>query len=155
MNLMIAKMTSTYEKVQEQSLAYRAEQKVSLIAEFKDERGPPPPFNILTSLSMISVNSSDKGYYALMGKTASLRVHQRERVLLHKYETKDAWRESHSMEQQVSDVQDRQKSMEAMSKHATRMQAAFQRELIEIKENQTKLLSQMALLIGRHGSARL
>ena len=60
-NLMIAKMTSTYEKIQQQSLAYRAEQQVSLIAEFKDERGPPPPFNIITSFACMNVNNADKG----------------------------------------------------------------------------------------------
>ena len=40
-NLLIAQMTNTYEKIKERSKVYRLFQRVSLIVEYKDNRGPP------------------------------------------------------------------------------------------------------------------
>ena len=48
-NLMIAKMTSTYDKIRSESLYYRALQRCQFITEYKDERGAPPPVNLITT----------------------------------------------------------------------------------------------------------
>ena len=49
-NLMIAKMTSSYEKIRGESISYFAHLQVGLIAEFKDDRDHPPPINFITYL---------------------------------------------------------------------------------------------------------
>lgn len=46
-------MTNTYEKIKERSRVYRLFQRVSLIGEYKDNRGAPPPFNLLTLLAWL------------------------------------------------------------------------------------------------------
>jgi len=46
-NLMIARMTSTYERIHSESVQYRAHQRCEFIIEFKDLRGAPPPINLL------------------------------------------------------------------------------------------------------------
>ncbi|KAL1512225.1 hypothetical protein AB1Y20_005487 [Prymnesium parvum] len=46
-NLLIAQMTNTYEKIKERSRVYRLFQRVSLIVDYKDNRGAPPPLNLI------------------------------------------------------------------------------------------------------------
>ena len=158
MNLMIAKMTSTYEKVQANSQSYRAHQMVSLIAEFKDDRGPPPPCNIVTfALSWLPISgfrarASDqgaKGYLSLMGKAAAMRIQHRERTALRQFHAATVWEREHETGSLVRDVQARTTSVEALARHSARMQAGFQRELSEIKENQVQLQHQLSQLINK------
>ena len=43
---MIAQITTSYEKIRQDSAVYRLFGRVDLLLEFKDHRGLPPPFNI-------------------------------------------------------------------------------------------------------------
>jgi len=91
-NLMIAKMTSTYDKIRRESLYYRALQRCQFIIEFKDERNAPPPFNLVFNVVLIIIPASikkciglrsnaQKGFTVLMGRDATLRLQSREQRL--------------------------------------------------------------------------
>mmetsp|Transcript_19150 Transcript_19150/g.39055 ORF Transcript_19150/g.39055 Transcript_19150/m.39055 type:complete len:490 (-) Transcript_19150:639-2108(-) len=46
-NLMIAQITSTFTRIEEKAPSYHAHQEFELVLGFKDEMGPPSPFNII------------------------------------------------------------------------------------------------------------
>jgi len=97
-NLMIAKMTSTYERIRSESLYYRAHQRCEFIIEFKDERAAPPPFNLITPIVNLLPNgcvrrtlqlrkgAATRGFSVLMGRLATRRVHSRERLHAQMYD---------------------------------------------------------------------
>lgn len=86
-NLMIAKMTSTYERIRSESQEYRALQHAQFILEFKDERSAPPPLNLLTSIfaglpsrwTGLIPAYGPRGFAVTMGHAASVRLQTRER----------------------------------------------------------------------------
>jgi len=53
-NLLIAQMSSTYERVKENSTEFWEFDRVSLIREYKDNKDPlPPPFNVIWYLFLL------------------------------------------------------------------------------------------------------
>lgn len=97
-NLMIAKMTSTYERIVSKSFYYRALQRAEFVVEFKDERGFPPPLNILTLWRRLlprhwvphCCRDADPphGFSVPMGPVASVRLHSQERHYVQAFEEK-------------------------------------------------------------------
>jgi len=92
-NLMIARMTSTYETIHAESRFYRAVQFSNFVTEFKDERALPPPFNLLEMIIHFGMSikrclqgcskhcgtddhasSHQPGFAIEMGRQASLRL---------------------------------------------------------------------------------
>ena len=159
-NLMIAKMTSSYEKIRSESLAYLSQQYFYLIAEFKDDRGHAPPINVITFLTgffWISRSKAgtakkheddDTGYQAHMGKTATMRLQARERAVMHRFHTADLRRKQQAMAARVADVQERTASVESMA----RLSVAVQRELAEVREQQSAILQRFDQLLPRRDS---
>jgi len=144
-NLMIARMTSTYERLRVESIAYRAEQKVQLVAEFKDDRGWAPPFNLFVSpfqmlysciCGCYSENAQYKGFYALMSRRPALRQRAREREYMRLYDEGQTSEREQAMEARVADVQER-----VMQESADISE--FSRELAEIKETQQIILQRL------------
>ena len=98
-NLMIAKMTSTYEHIKDNAAYYKAQDRLELVKEFKDERGPPPPFNLLglavdllslcydvrRALGLAPPEQSSAGYKVGMNKTAADYVRSHERIYRSKF----------------------------------------------------------------------
>ena len=145
-NLMIAKMTSSYDRIRNDSLSYLAHLRVGLIADFKDDRGPAPPFNIaafLMSLCKMSLCNTTtpvtKGYYATMGRCAAVRLIAKERQLMHKFHAADALRRQQMMESRVADLQARAADGEA----AALAQTHLQRDVAELKEQQALILQRL------------
>ena len=120
-NLMIAKMTSTYEKIRERTLAYRALQRASLIAEFKDDRGAPPPMNLVTSFFRVvscgftEYRKSITGYHVARGKTATLRQQARERFFRNRFNYEDLEEKHSEIGARIADMHSRLAAIEAVS----------------------------------------
>ena len=147
-NLMIARMTSTYEKVQGESHFYRAHQRVSLTAEFKDERGQPPPFNVIILLvehilPKRKQSKVTKGYMTLMGKMAALRLQTRERAMAHKFHSADISRAKHTMDAQFAVMRDKTSSIEALSRQMYRLQTDMYRDLTQLHEQQAAIVKRL------------
>ena len=120
-NLMIAKMTSTYDNIRRETLSYRAEQQVGLIAEFKDERGMPPPINLFVLLfsplfSRAAEDTTERGYLARMGKAATLRLQAKERTLMFKFHASDTSEKAQTMEARMKDIHEHTSSIEQIKK---------------------------------------
>jgi len=103
-NLMIAKITSTFARIEATSRAYRAQQELQLVLNFKDEVGPAPPVNLLFLIARalaqlgrclcrwVRVDLSAhrgpevcKGFAARMDRATSLRQVNMEAALLRHY----------------------------------------------------------------------
>ena len=120
-NLMIAKMTSTYDNIRRETLSDRAEQQVGLIAEFKDERGMPPPINLFVLLfsplfSRAAVDTTERGYLARMGKAATLRLQAKEHTLMFKFHASDTSEKAQTMEARMKDIHEHTSSIEQIKK---------------------------------------
>jgi hypothetical protein len=102
-NLIVAKMTSIYERVKANSESYRAFQMGSLIIACKDDRGAPPPLNVIVLLSKLvrplvpqlgrqlydsllpAVQAEQRGFAVRMKSAEMKHLNGRERVYALKY----------------------------------------------------------------------
>lgn len=158
-NLMIARMTSTYEKVRSASHWYRAHMAVNLTAEYKDERGQPPPFNIpsffldrvMTRLKKKS--NVVKGFKTLMGKSAAARLQSRERTMMKQFNAEDLCREKHKVDAQVAAIRAGTASMEQLSQQFVRLQTDIYRDIGEMKEQHAAAMSRIMRRLDDLGSS--
>ena len=86
-NLMIAKMTSTYERIRAESLYYIATHRCHFIYEFKDERMAPSPLNLLSlvyfpfallSRRLAGAERPPRKFEVEMGRKATRRLQKRD-----------------------------------------------------------------------------
>ena len=133
-NLLIAQMSSTYEQVRENSERFWVFDRVTLIAEYKDNRDPfPPPFNALYILgydvpkmlihfakrlcrqqvSKLYFGHARRGFSTLNSLRVASGLQQDERWHLRQYLEKHELREKAKVEQQLVDLQRGQTTLEA------------------------------------------
>ena len=112
-NLMIAKMTSAYEKIRVRSTEYRALQRMDLVIEFKDDRGAPPPLNLFELLISgtrkclaIPEIKPERGFGALMASDMALRVLGRERTYRSQYADSEYGKQATSMTAAMQRIED-------------------------------------------------
>jgi len=117
-NLMIAKMTSTYEHIKDNAAYYKAQDHLELVKEFKDERGPPPPFNLLglavdllslcydvrRALGLAPPEQSSAGYKVGMNKTAADYVRSHERIYRSKFYRRLVQAQAGKQDRQVKEL---------------------------------------------------
>jgi len=115
-NLMIARMTSTYEHIRSESRGHRAEQELNLALEFKDQRRAPPPFNILAPNRLIrlirrgqarflgekAAKRAGAGFITGMGSVAARRIMLHECALRDASLAKAAARDTKTLDSQIN-----------------------------------------------------
>lgn len=123
---MIAKITSTYVNLTENSRLFVAQQLVERVQTFKDEFHVPVPLNLLVALvrlprymyrflcccSMQAVDQEDaqgdekgKGFSVLVGRSATLRLQAKERSLLLSYDEADRLRAHNKVDARVESIE--------------------------------------------------
>lgn len=116
-NLMIARMTATYEKIDSNARYYRSQLKLELVQEFKDGRGAPSPVNLwVAMLNLLSMCFSFRrtrgltegkalpGYRVYMNKTATDSVGSRERHYRAIFNRRWALEEASKQERKVKEL---------------------------------------------------
>jgi len=162
-NLLIAKMTSTYDYIRQHALDFKAHQSFDLVNEFKDERGPAPPFNIVTLLTDllslfanvrkklgVAEPSHTDGYSVRMSKRAALRVQGLEGQLQAKYDIE--WNRGRDGQQskQVRDLHELIGSLQGMAKTTERLES----DLFSVKTAQEGISSKLDALEQAAGTRR-
>ena len=139
-------VTSTYEKIRSESLSYRAQQHADLVAEFKDDRGPAPPFNIFTFYLAWAFGSKkgDVGFCALMCRSATNRVQARERAIRDQWNAKDVAEVADQMPSRVADIQERTRNFD----RALLLQEENRENLSDLKEEQAALNAKISQLLA-------
>jgi len=132
-NLMIAKMTSTYTKIETFAVGFRAQQYAELAINFKNN-GPPPPLNLIldllwvvatllkprqiqkqtSSFDRLFSETTNTGYISLMGRNATIRLQTEEQRLMRKYDKRERDLEDASIGHRVEYLQARLDSLEAL-----------------------------------------
>lgn len=140
-NLMIAKMTSTYEKIRSESLYYRALQRCEFVREYKDERGAPPPINLIAFIFRFfprttfigrffgESSESSKGFGVQMGRDATVRLQTRERVHAHTFDIHQMNEEAATMESRVGFINEDMTTV----RHTARRCEALEAELFHLR----------------------
>ena len=115
-NLMIAKMTTTYEDISKDHVYYRAVLEADLILEYKDALGAPPPFNVL-SLAIqffynlccakrrdVAQNKKNEGYGVPMGRVATMRLQPQRYEMVKRLHELHQTQAAEQVDTQLSDV---------------------------------------------------
>lgn len=135
-NLLIAKMTSTYERILDQSLYWRAMMRCDFCIEYKDERFAPPPLNLFIGAfnffcgrcGFCGICSSDgehpRGFAVSMGRNASMRIQAREQRCARDYDKQSEHDRTHSTENKVSAIFDDLDMLRALSRRCEALEKA-------------------------------
>jgi len=148
-NLLIARMTSTYEALSEQSKEYRRFRRVDLVLEFKDRRGAPPPLNLLQHLlaliarlvrctglctDFMTDTSAMKGFAVRLSDTVSKELCARERrhrwLYLEAKERCDAKKTDHL----VVELHDSLKTQQSINSRLERVEAQMLKTQVQVLE---------------------
>ena len=158
-NMMVAKMTSTYETIRAQSLSFRAQQRCEFIIEFKDERGLPPPLNLVEGafrvlMSMLPIKliarlkggdaltklleqldtPRSRGFTMPMGHNASTRLLGKERRAATNFDKQDLSESEKQVEARIASIQEEVISLRSSSKGLSAMTANMLDEIQDLRQ---------------------
>jgi hypothetical protein len=136
-NLMIAKMTSTYESIRSKSLHWRALQRCEFAIEFKDERLTPPPFNLVNYFNPWSwwyyckrrhthdlQHDAQRGFSVLMGADATLRLQTHERRHAQSFDKNSRQYETEQTESRVAAIMEDMPTIRSLARRCLGLEEA-------------------------------
>jgi len=142
-NLLIAMMTSTYERIRSKSHDWRAMHRCDSLLEFKDERGAPPPLNLLLwpftfmrkilfpkSLCPQLANwfdsfKSTRGFATPLGITATIRLQAREQRCARAFDQQSKRADDETTEARVASIFEDMPIVHALSRRCEALEEAI------------------------------
>jgi hypothetical protein len=145
-NLLIAMMTSTYERIRSESQFWRAVQYCESAIEFKDERSVPPPLNLLTrplgvfaSKHLSESRTLSRGFTTRMDAVAMKRVaalEQRCAIAFHQQSVRDGMM---TVEARIADIAEKMPVVDLLLRRTEGLEEAV-RSLADMVQGQQTLL---------------
>jgi len=154
-NLLIAMMTSTYERIRSESQYWCATQYCETAIEFKDERGLPPPLNVLTRplsfanehvLSRLSPafkkmekSGDSRGFMTPMNPKKMIRITALERQYANAFDQQMVHDATMSSEARVASIADKMPLVETLVQRTETLEDALGSIADTLKAQQTLL----------------